>query len=62
LEETWRKKKDKRLAIFLVLGYDSWAHIPYENHKSLQPKNQKIFFVNYLWEEKYYHLYVPRTT
>jgi hypothetical protein len=58
LEEAWTKIKPD-LSHFLVFGSITWAHIPDEKRKALQPKSEKCIFVGYFEDVKGYRLLQP---
>jgi hypothetical protein len=57
-EEAWTKIKPD-LSHFRVFGSITWAHIPDEKRKALQPKSEKCIFVGYSEYVKGYKLLQP---
>jgi hypothetical protein len=58
LEEDWAKINPD-VSHFYVFGSISWAHIPDEKRKALQPKSEKCIFVGYSDDVKGYRLLQP---
>jgi hypothetical protein len=52
-EESWDKIK-RDVSHFCVFGSITWAHIPDEKRKALQPKSEKCIFVGYSEDVKGY--------
>ena len=57
-KEAWSKIKPD-VSHFRVFGCESWAHIPDEKRKALQPKSVKCIFVGYSEDVKGYRLLQP---
>jgi hypothetical protein len=57
-EEPWTKIKPN-VSHFCVFGSITWAHIPDEKRKALQPKSEKCIFVGYSKGVKGYRLLQP---
>jgi hypothetical protein len=58
LEESWTKMKPD-VSHFHVFGSITWARIPEEKRKALQPKSEKCIFVGYSEDVKVYRLLQP---
>jgi hypothetical protein len=58
-EEAWTKIK-LDVSHFRVFGNITWAHIPDEKRKALQPKSEKCIFVGYSEDVKGYRFLQPR--
>lgn len=58
--EAWYAKKPN-IKHFRVLGYLSYAHIPNESRRKLDPKSQACIFHSYYEQIKVYILYNPKT-
>eukprot|EP00253_Pinus_taeda_P027449 PITA_27449 len=54
-KEAWSSIKPD-VSHFCVFGSETWAHIPYEKHKALEPKSEKCIFVGYSEDVKGYRL------
>jgi hypothetical protein len=57
-EESWTKIKPD-VSHFCVFGSISWAQIPDEKRKALQPKSEKCIFVGYSEDVRGYRLLQP---
>jgi hypothetical protein len=60
LEEAWNKIK-LDVSHFRAFGSVTWAHIPNEKRKPLQPKSEKCIFVGYFEDVKGYKLLQPHS-
>ena len=59
-EEAWTKiKPDADVSHFCVFGSITWARIPDEKRKALQPKSEKCIFVGYSEDLKGYIILQP---